>query len=113
MFYGVVGALGAFVAIVIALLSRSNFYILAGLAPLFPTFALFAHILFFKEGGVENLKNVILFGMLSILPYLSYLSGLYFLIDKFNFMVSVWIALIFWLIASLGIYFIWTYTSQS
>lgn len=47
---------------------NKNYYI-AGLIPLFPTFALIAHYIVATERGTEALRTTIVFGMWSIIPY--------------------------------------------
>lgn len=73
----------------IAFLARSQLYILAGLAPLFPTFGLFAHILSFKNGGVTQLKDVALFGIWSMIPYLFYVGSIYLAVQIMRFEYAV------------------------
>ena len=41
---------------------------IAGLIPLFPTFALIAHYIVASERGIEALRATIVFGMWSIIP---------------------------------------------
>jgi len=71
--------LGAAVVVLIGLLSRTRHYYLAGLIPLFPTFALIAHYIVASERGIEALRTTIVFGMWAILPYFIYLLALWFL----------------------------------
>ena len=68
--------LGALIVVLIALLSRTKNYYIAGLIPLFPTFALIAHYIVATERGVEALRTTIIFGMWSIIPYFIYLASL-------------------------------------
>ncbi|MFS8252213.1 GlpM family protein, partial [Staphylococcus hominis] len=53
---------GALAVLVIAILSRSKVYYIAGLVPLFPTFALIAHVIVVQEQGAEALRKTALFG---------------------------------------------------
>ena len=46
-------AIGALVVLLIGLLSKTKNYYIAGLIPLFPTFALIAHYIVATERGVE------------------------------------------------------------
>ncbi len=73
--------LGAFVVVLIGILSKTRNYYLAGLIPLFPTFALLAHYIVASERGVEALRTTILFGMWAIIPYFVYLLSLWYLIN--------------------------------
>lgn len=108
MYYLFSGIAGAIVAITIAALARSNFYILAGLAPLFPTFALFAHILSYKAGGIAQVREVALFGACSIIPYLAYVLSLYLFAERLRFEYALASSLILWFISAGILYFVWS-----
>jgi len=100
--------LGALIVILIDFLSRSRkFYVFSGLIPLFPTFALIAHIFVYTKQGAEGVKNTAIFGMYSLLPYLAYLIGIYIFIDKLNFLITIFLALIFWFAFALLISYIY------
>lgn len=49
--------LGAGVVLIISILSKSKAFYIAGLVPLFPTFALIAHVIVFQQKGAEALQN--------------------------------------------------------
>ncbi|MEB7897246.1 GlpM family protein [Raoultella ornithinolytica] len=72
------GLIGALVVILIGILSKSKNYYIAGLIPLFPTFALIAHYIVASERGLEALRTTIVFGMWSIIPYFVYLLSLWY-----------------------------------
>ncbi len=110
MYYIVSGIAGAAVAVLIAAFARSNFYILAGLMPLFPTFALFTHILSYKEGGVEQVKEVALFGIYSVIPYLAYVAIIYFASERMRFEYTVSIGMLCWFLSAGLLYFWWSKT---
>lgn len=74
--------LGAAVVLIIAALSKTKNYYIAGLVPLFPTFALIAHYIVGKGRSIEDLKTTIVFGMWSIIPYFVYLATLYVMVDR-------------------------------
>ena len=99
--------MGATVAVLIAVLARSNYFILAGLAPLFPTFALFAHILSYKAGGVSQLRDVALFGAFSVIPYLFYVLGVYFALTKFRIEIAIPTGLTLWFISASILFVLW------
>jgi len=71
-------ALGALVVVLIGILSKTKNYYIAGLIPLFPTFALIAHYIVATERGIEALRTTIVFGMWSIIPYFIYLLSLWY-----------------------------------
>lgn len=72
--------IGALVVVVISLLARSRHYYIAGLVPLFPTFALIAHYIVAGERGIEALRTTLVFGMWAVLPYLVYLISLWYFV---------------------------------
>lgn len=73
--------LGAAVVIIISLLTHSKNYYIAGLIPLFPTFALIAHYLVGSERTHAELKTTILFSLYGMIPLFVYLIAAYTLID--------------------------------
>jgi membrane protein GlpM len=107
MDYIIKGGLGAIVVLLIAFLSKSKYVYLAGLAPLFPTFALFAHLLSFQSGGASALKEVAYFGLLSIIPYAAYLLAIIFLIDRTELSRAITISLLIWCLSSAAIVYSW------
>ena len=60
-------ALGALVVVLIGVLAKTKNYYIAGLIPLFPTFALIAHYIVASERGIEALRATIIFSMWSII----------------------------------------------
>jgi len=101
------GCVGAAVTIAIALVSRTKFYFLAGLLPLFPVFAVIAHFIAVGEVGVQGLRQVALFGIWSLVPYFAYLVGIYFLSEKFAFKYALLMSLLLWCVSSVLIIFLW------
>ena len=71
--------LGAVAVLVIALLSRTRSFYIAGLVPLFPTFALIAHYIVGSERGGAGLRMAALFGVWPLAPYAVYLAAVYWL----------------------------------
>ena len=61
----------------IALLAKTRSFFIAGLVPLFPTFALIAHALVGSERGGAALRTTALFGLCALLPYAVYLLVVY------------------------------------
>lgn len=70
--------LGAVIVVLIGILAKTRHYYIAGLIPLFPTFALIAHYIVGAERGTDALRATILFGIWSVIPYLVYLISLYY-----------------------------------
>ena len=61
--------IGAAVVVLIQLLTRSKNYYIAGLVPLFPTFALISHYMVGSQRTMPALKNTIIFSMFSLIPF--------------------------------------------
>ena len=100
-------ALGAGVVIILAMLAKTKNYYIAGLVPLFPTFALIAHYIVGKGRTLDDRKTTIVFGMWSIIPYFVYLAALYLLVDRLRLEASLALAAVAWLIAATVLVSVW------
>lgn len=100
-------ALGAAVVVLLAVLAKTRNYYIAGLVPLFPTFALIAHYIVGKGRSLADLKATIVFGMWSIIPYFIYLAALYLLVDRLRLEVSLALATVAWLVAATLLVTVW------
>ena len=89
-------ALGALVVVLIGILSKTKNYYIAGLIPLFPTFALIAHYIVATERGIEALRTTIVFGMWSIIPYFIYLLSLWYFTGFLRLPVALTGAVVCW-----------------
>src|SRR6218665_2848744 len=99
--------LGAAAVLIIALLSRSKSYYVAGLVPLFPTFALIAHYIVGSERGGADLRTTALFGLWSLLPYAVYLLLVYWLSVRLNLWPTLLIATLGWGLAAAVLLLVW------
>ncbi|AMB85628.1 hypothetical protein AWM79_10095 [Pseudomonas agarici] len=99
--------LGALVVLLLATLAKTRNYYIAGLVPLFPTFALIAHYIVGKNRPMEDLKTTIVFGMWSIIPYFIYLATLYVALDRLRLELSLAVALLAWLITATLLVSLW------
>ena len=99
--------LGAAVVLLIAALSKTKNYYIAGLVPLFPTFALIAHYIVGKGRSIDDLKTTIVFGMWSIIPYFVYLATLYVMVDRMRLEASLAVAAVAWLMAATVLVTVW------
>ena len=99
--------LGAFIVLVIQLLAKTNNYYIAGLVPLFPTFALISHFIVGNERDLSELKTTILLGMCSLIPYFIYLLALYFLVDWLELRWALFSAAGCWILAAIILLIIW------
>lgn len=99
--------LGAGVVLILAVLAKTRNYYIAGLVPLFPTFALIAHYIVGKNRSLDDLKSTIAFGMWSIIPYFVYLAALYLLVDRLRLELSLAMATLAWLVAASLLVGVW------
>lgn len=99
--------LGAGVVVVIWALAQSKNFYIAGLVPLFPTFALISHYIVGSQRTTADLKQTILFGMLSLIPYFVYLLALYVLVDRFRLVPALLVGTVCWFIAALILILVW------
>ena len=99
--------IGAAVVVVIQLLSGSKNFYIAGLVPLFPTFAIISHYIVGSQRNTADLKITIVFSMLSLIPYFIYLLALYFLVDYLRLPFALGIAALCWGIAAGILIFLW------
>jgi membrane protein GlpM len=99
--------IGALMVLLIGLLARTRNYYIAGLLPLFPTFALMAHYIVGSERGTTELKATVVFGMWAVVPYLAYLAALYWLVDRLRLLPALGCALLVWCAAAAGAVLLW------
>jgi len=100
--------LGALAVLLIDFFSRQKeHYYIAGLIPLFPTFALIAHYLVGTQKTTLELKQTVLFSMFSLLPYFVYLFSLYFFIDRFRLITTLILSVICWIGSASILIFSW------
>ncbi|WP_374665173.1 GlpM family protein [Acinetobacter sp.] len=99
--------LGAAAVLIIALFSKSKAFYIAGLVPLFPTFALIAHVIVSQEKGAEALRQTALFGMWSLIPYFVYLLLVYLLAEKMPLWSCLGAAALGWTAAAAVLIYLW------
>ena len=100
--------LGALAVLVIALLSRSRSFFIAGLVPLFPTFALIAHYIVGSERSPADLRTTALFGLWSLIPYAVYLIAVYWLSVRTTLTVTLASATLAWAVAAGALLLAWS-----
>jgi membrane protein GlpM len=88
--------LGAFAVLLIALASKSRNFILAGLVPLFPTFALIAHYVVGSTRPAIALQATALFGLWSLVPYAAYLLAVYWFSTRYSLLLTLALATLVW-----------------
>ncbi|CFQ52278.1 GlpM protein [Yersinia frederiksenii] len=92
--------IGAGVVVLIGILSKTRNYYIAGLIPLFPTFALIAHYIVGSERSIQALRITIIFGLWAIIPYFIYLISLYFFIAHLRLPIALLAAVLCWVLAA-------------
>jgi len=105
--------LGSAAVLLIALLSKSKSFYIAGLVPLFPTFALIAHYVVGSERSMEALRETALFGLYSLLPYAAYLISVYYFSYRFSLMNTLSMATGVWLSSAMVLLLVWTKALQT
>ncbi len=98
---------GAGVVLIISILSKSKAFYIAGLVPLFPTFALIAHVIVFQQKGAEALQKTALFGLWSLIPYAIYLVAVYILATRMSMWSCLGLATLCWVVAAAGLIYGW------
>lgn len=99
--------LGAGVVLIISILSKSKAFYIAGLVPLFPSFALIAHVIVFQQKGAEALQKTALFGLWSLIPYAIYLVAVYMLATRVSMWSCLGLATLCWVVAAAGLIYGW------
>ncbi len=100
--------LGAAVVVLIGILAKTKNYYIAGLIPLFPTFALIAHYIVVTERGVEALRATVIFGMWSIIPYFVYLASLWVFSAMMRVPLALGGAVALWCLSAWVLIALWT-----
>ncbi len=100
--------LGAVMVLLIAALSRTRNFYVAGLVPLFPTFAVIAHWVVGSSRPVRDLRETIVFGMLGMIPYLAYLVALYVLVARLRLAAALAAATGVWVVVAGALVVAWS-----
>ena len=104
--------LGAAVDLLISILSKSKAFYIAGLVPLFPTFALIAHVIVSQQQGAEALRKTDIFSLWSLIPYAIYLLMVYVLATKMSMWSCLGLATLCWIVAAAGLIYGWQFFQQ-
>jgi len=99
--------LGAAAVLLIAVLSKTRNFYVAGLVPLFPTFALIAHYIIGSERTPADLRATALFGLASLLPYAVYLVVVYALALRLALPMTLSVATLAWCAAAAVLLLAW------
>lgn len=102
------GLLGALVAILLHFATGSSkHYFLAGMIPLFPTFALFAHVMFASSGEPQKMQTSAVLGLLSLIPYGIYLLITWKATPKLGSWLAITLGLCCWASLAALIAYLW------
>ncbi len=99
--------IGAVMVVLMAILAKSKNYYIAGLVPLFPTFALIAHAIVGSQKGELALKETALFGIFALIPYFAYLLSVYFLAEKYSLWMNLAISTFIWILFAVILIVFW------
>lgn len=99
---------GALAVVLIALLSKSKSFYIAGLVPLFPTFAIIAHYIVGSERSATELRATALFGLWSLLPYAVYLLSVYIFCVHFDIVKTLLLSSLTWSFTAFILLIIWS-----
>ncbi|MGD1469133.1 GlpM family protein [Vibrio harveyi] len=100
--------LGAVAVLVIAMLSKSKSFYIAGLVPLFPTFALIAHFIVGSERDMEALRQTALLGIYSLIPYAAYLISVFYFSYRLSLVGTLTAATLVWVMFASILLAFWT-----
>lgn len=100
--------LGALAVLLIALLAKTKSFYVAGLVPLFPTFAIIAHYIVGSERLASDLRSTAIFGLWSLLPYAAYLCSIVLLSERFTLAVTLTLGALAWALAAAMLLTVWT-----
>jgi membrane protein GlpM len=98
---------GALAVLLISFASQSRYFVLAGLVPLFPTFALIAHVVVGTAQSAHALQMTALFGLWSIVPYAAYLLTVYGLSARLSLAATLVSAALVWIIVAALTVMLW------
>ena len=82
-------------------------FFVAGLVPLFPTFALIAHYIVGTERAAVDLRATALLGLWSLIPYAIYLGFVYWLSVRFPLVMTLLLATAAWCVGAALLLFGW------
>lgn len=88
--------LGFVIVLLVQLFARSKHYYVAALVPLFPSLGIFSYYFVGNEQGPQKLQETILFGMVSLLTYFSFLLALLIGVRHFRVGTSLIVASAAW-----------------
>lgn len=107
VYYATLGLIGAALAVTLGLLARYNVHFVMGLVPLFPAFAILAHVLAVRSGATGGLLSAAGFGLYALCPYAAYLLSVLLLSRHVGPYVAIIIGIGIWIVLAAGLVFAW------
>ena len=101
--------IGFIIVFIIQLLSKSKFYVLSALLPLFPSLAIFSYYFVGKQNDITKLHETIIFGMISLITYFAFLLSLYIFSRNFKILAALFLAVGVWFVFAIGQTLLWNY----
>ncbi|MFK5880970.1 MAG: GlpM family protein [Sulfurospirillum sp.] len=99
--------LGAITVVIIDFMAKTKNFYIAGLAPLFPTFAIIAHYIVGKEHNTSDLQKTVLFGICALIPYFIYLLSVYLLCTKLSLIHTIIVSTVAWILTAIVLLLLW------
>jgi len=105
---------GGILILIIDYLSKlKDYYYISALIPLFPTFGIITILsVWFKWHDISFVRNTILFGIFSLIPYFNFLISLYILLEKANIIISLTLSIFIWFITSYILINMWDHLGK-
>jgi membrane protein GlpM len=99
--------LGALIVVIVDLLAKTKNFYIAGLVIFFPTFSLITHYIIGSSRGSSDLRETIVFGCLSIIPYLAYVGAVYWFAPRMPILLTLVSGLIAWSVVAVILVLSW------
>lgn len=92
--------IGALVVLLIQLFTKTRFFYLAALAPLFPTFTLISHFIVGTQRSAADFKVALIFSMLGVIPHLIYTLVVFFSFSHIGLYKALLLGVVAWIVAA-------------
>jgi len=99
--------IGAALALIVHVVSRGSHFYLAGMVVLFPIWSVLAHYSVGTVRDTDDLKQTILFGVCSLIPFLAYLLTMFLVVDRMKLLTAILISLGVWLVFASALTIYW------
>ncbi len=99
--------IGALVMLAIHIFSKTNNYYIAGLILMIPALSTPTYYFMYQERGASDVRITVLFGMLSLLPFLGFLASLFVCLKRFSIVGSLALSLSVWCAFAIALLVVW------